>query len=348
MNQKAMVAMSGGVDSAVAALLVRDAGYDTAGLTMRLWDGKKSQDDINTADARAVADHLQIPHHTVSLDEDFYRHVVMPFIDEYVAGRTPNPCVICNRDIKFGSLLKAAKALGYDRMATGHYARVERNENGRFLLKKARDESKDQSYFLWTLTQDVLSSVLFPLGNYTKAEIRAIAATHELASAHRSDSQDICFIPNGDYIAFIESKTRQTFPKGKFVDTNGIVLGEHEGLIRYTIGQRKGLGIALGEPMFVKEKNPLDNTVTLCRNDALFSQELTATDINLISCDTIPAPVRLQAKIRYRHAPAEAVVEQIDDKRLSVRFDIPQRAIAPGQSLVLYDGDTVVGGGIIA
>ncbi len=355
MNQNVMIAMSGGVDSAVAALLVHKLGYNIAGITMRLWDENgRLQDDLvtpaeddNVRDARAIADRLGFPHHTVTLGESFYRDVVSPFIGSYIDGQTPNPCVICNRDIKFGKLLEIARNMGYDRLATGHYARVEKDATGRYLLKKAKDEAKDQSYFLWTLSQDVLSSVLFPLGEYTKPEIRAIAAEHGFVNAHRSDSQDICFIPGGDYISFIESQIKQEFQKGDFIDTDGRVLGQHSGLIRYTVGQRKGLGIALGEPMFVKAKDPLRNTVTLCRNEALFSREITATGVHWIACDSPPSPIRLQAKIRYRHAAADAVVEQIDANRILVRFDTPQRAAAPGQSLVLYEEDVVVGGGII-
>lgn len=354
-QQNILVAMSGGVDSAVAAWLLQKDGYDVVGITMRLWseserlldDLSDTSSDRNVEDAKKIADLVGIPHVTVSLGESFYRDVVSSFISDYIAGKTPNPCVVCNKTIKFGKLLDIARERGFDKLATGHYARIEKDATGRYLLKKPLDENKDQSYFLWSLSQDTLSSVLFPLGEYTKPEIREIAAQNGFVNAHRADSQDICFIPNGDYVSFIESQSERSFPKGLFLDTKGNPLGEHQGLIRYTVGQRKGLGIALGQPMFVKEKDALANTVTLSTNEELFSSTLTASSVNLIACDALASPVRLQAKIRYRHPPAMATVEQINADRLSVRFDTPQRAIAKGQSLVLYDGNTVVGGGII-
>ena len=354
-EKKVMVAMSGGVDSAVAALLVRDAGYDAAGITMRLWDKNTripdqapSQDlDENAREAYAIAKCLGIPHVTVSLGESFWKNVITPFIDTYVAGKTPNPCVVCNRDIKFGALPTIAREMGYPLLATGHYARITRDANGRYLLQKATDTSKDQSYFLWSLTQDRLASVLFPLGNYTKPEIREMAAANGFTNAHKSDSQDICFIPNGDYIAFLQQYGNVSMEKGSFLDLEGNVLGSHNGMVRYTVGQRKGLGIALGQPMFVKEKNALQNTVTLCQNEALFSDVLTASDCNWSACDIPATAIRAEVKIRYRHTAAPATVEPIDNGRVAVRFDTPQRAIAPGQSVVFYDGDTVIGGGVI-
>ncbi len=354
-EKKVMIAMSGGVDSAVAALLLRDAGYETAGITMRLWSETETvPDDLSTdvlddnaREAKKIAATLDIPHFTVALGERFYQRVISPFIAAYAAGKTPNPCVLCNRAIKFGALLDIAKAKGYPRLATGHYARITKDASGRFLLQKATDTSKDQSYFLWSLTQDVLSSVLFPLGSYTKPEIREIAATHDFTNAHKSDSQDICFIPDGDYISFIRAHCDVPFSKGHFIDTDGNVLGEHAGIDRYTVGQRKGLGIALGQPMFVKTKDPLQNTVTLCTDAELFAHTLTASEVNWIACDTPTSAIRAEVKIRYRHTPALATVEPIADGRVSVIFDTPQRAIAPGQSVVFYDGDTVIGGGVI-
>ena len=343
MKEKVLVAMSGGVDSAVAALLIKEAGYDTAGVTMRLCD--KETNDID--DAKRICDAIGIEHYTVDLRADFERLVVGGFIDEYKNGGTPNPCVECNRTIKFGKLLAFAASLGYDKLATGHYAIVEKGENGRYLLKSARDKRKDQSYFLWSLTQDVLSRVLFPLGQMSKDEIRAIAAKNGFVNAHKSDSQDICFIEDGDYAGFIERTTKEIFPKGNFIDTNGKVLGEHSGIIRYTVGQRKGLGIALGKPAFVREKDPVANTVTLCEEAELYKTDIQAVRCNFSAIDGMARPTHLCAKIRYRQEASSAVVTQTSPSTFHLVFDEPQRAPAKGQSVVLYDGDTVVGGGII-
>ena len=353
-KKKALIAMSGGVDSAVAALLLKESGYDVGGITMKLWspsetvrDEAVTEPDDNITDAKKIADLLGFPHYSVALGDSFRRCVIDRFIDDYVKGKTPNPCVECNRTLKFGRLFEEAERLGYPLLATGHYARIEQTANGEFLLKRAADEAKDQSYFLWSIDKARLGSILFPLGSYTKPEIREIAASHGFSNAHRSDSQDICFIPDGDYISFINSNTDRKFPKGSFVDTNGNILGEHEGMIRYTIGQRKGLGIAMGYPIFVGEKDAESNTVTLCSDRELYKSELFASSVNFLVSSPIDAPTRLMAKIRYRHKPSPATVTLTEDGRLCVIFDEPQRAICKGQSLVLYDGDTVVGGGII-
>ncbi len=353
-KKKAYVAMSGGVDSAVAAYLTLAEGFDTEGVTMRLWsehetvgDDLSPTPDENCLDAAKVAELLGIPHRSVAFGQSFHDAVLARFIDDYAKGRTPNPCVECNRCLKFGKLFELIDALGGGLLVTGHYARIEQDARGAYQLKKAADAAKDQSYFLWGIQRERLSQIRFPLGGYTKPEIRAIAAEQGLPSASRSDSQDICFVPDGDYVRFIEKNSELSFPKGHFISPDGKILGEHQGLIRYTVGQRKGLGIALGAPAFVSYKDPANNTVTLCTDAELYRSELTASHTNFLVDEDGLFPLRAEAKIRYRHAPAPVTVSRLEDGRIRVVFDTPQRAIAPGQSVVLYDGDTVLGGGII-
>lgn len=354
MTKRALVAMSGGVDSAVAALLIKEAGFDTAGMTMKLWSDYERVTDVYSGistpdieDAKKIADALGIPHHTLSLGDTFRECVINSFIHAYKSGATPNPCVECNKKIKFGKMLDVALDMGFDYIATGHYAQIEKTSSGRYIIKRAKDADKDQSYVLWSLPQSTLAHTLLPLGAYKKSEIREIAAAHNFSNAHKSDSQDICFIPDGDYVGFIRSTTGETSPCGNFIDINGNILGQHQGVINYTIGQRKGLGIALGKPMFVKEKDVIHNTVTLCDNNELFSTRLYASSANFIAVDSIDSPMKVTAKIRYKHDAAPATVEQTDDGRFVLEFDTPQRAIAKGQSVVLYSDDIVVGGGII-
>lgn len=346
MQKKVLVGMSGGVDSTLSVHILKDAGYETAGVNCLFCPGESTLLDVS--DAQKAAEKAGIPFHVLDLRADFSKNVIGNFISTYECGGTPNPCIVCNKHLKFGAMLDKALEMGFDYIATGHYARVAFDEGtGRFLLKKGLDEKKDQSYFLYTLTQHQLSHTLFPLGEMTKDTVRERAEELGLINAKKRDSQDICFIPDGDYAAFIERNLGKTYPKGSFVSTDGRVLGEHQGIIHYTVGQRKGLGIALGKPAFVRSIDPDNNTVTLCDNHELFSKEVTAKGINLISVDSIDESMRVKAKIRYRHEAQWATVTQTDKDTLQVVFDEPQRAITKGQSLVLYDGDTVVGGGEI-
>ena len=341
--KKVMLGMSGGVDSTVAAHLIKKAGCDVTGVTLSLYPENGLAE---AEEAKRVAAAMGIPHETVDLSEAFHREVIGRFIRAYQSGETPNPCIDCNRTIKFGEMLRYAEARSVPFIGTGHYARIER-DGERFLLKRAQDASKDQTYVLYCLTQHQLAHTVFPLGDYRKSEIREIAETEGFINARKHDSQDICFVPDGDYASFIEQYTGETFPEGDYIDKDGTILGRHRGMIRYTVGQRKGLGIALGKPAFVCAKCAATNTVTLGDNTDLFASTLTARDVNLIACDSIPTPIRVTAKIRYGQNETPATVEQIGEGRIRVDFDVPQRAIAKGQSVVLYDGETVVGGGII-
>lgn len=356
MAERAVVAMSGGVDSAVAAALIREAGYDAIGVTMRLFHNEDagiprensccSLDDVE--DARSVAIRLGIPYYVFDFSDRFRCDVIDRFIHAYETGETPNPCIDCNRYLKFERLYERARELGYDYVVTGHYARVERDPGtGRFLLKKGIDPTKDQSYVLYSLTQEQLSHTLFPLGGYRKAEVREMAAARGFCNARKHDSQDICFVQNGDYADFITSYTGRRYPPGHFVNAAGQVIGTHRGIIHYTIGQRKGLGIAAAEPLYVTAVDPETNTVTLGRNADLMARGLVAGAVNLIDRPSLDTPTRVTAKVRYRHAEQPALAWQSQDGALHVLFDAPQRAITPGQAVVLYDGDTVVGGGTI-
>ena len=339
------VAMSGGVDSAAAALLLMQAGHQVRGVTLRLrTDGQ--EEDLDSA--RAVADKLGIPHIVLDQRELFCRTVMDKFVAEYVAGRTPNPCVDCNRCVKFGALLDWALEQGADFLATGHYARVDRDPvSGRYLLLRGLDRRKEQSYFLYQLTQHQLSHLLFPVGDYEKPALRALAEAHGFANAHRADSQDICFIPGGDYMAFLEEYGGVTPVPGDFVDDQGRVLGRHKGLERYTTGQRKGLGVSADTPLYVVRKDPASNTVVLGPDSALYTRELTADHFNWIAVPKPSAPLSVTAKTRYSQREDEALARVLPDGTVQVSFTAPQRAVTAGQAVVLYDGERVVGGGTI-
>ena len=352
MAKKVLVGMSGGVDSAACVLLLQRQGYAVSGVTLQLHHYKDRPGTCGSADdieeAARVAAQMGISHQVLDLCDLFRREVMGHFVSEYCAGRTPNPCLDCNRELKFGPMIDWALDHGFDYISTGHYARVGFDAaSGRHLLLRGVDAHKDQSYVLYSLTQDQLAHTQFPLGGMPKSETRAIAEAHGFVNAKKHDSQDICFVPDGNYAKFIEQHACKTYPEGDFVDVHGNVLGRHKGIIRYTIGQRKGLGLALKEPMYVMDVDIEKNQVVLGRNEDLFSKRLVANDVNLISISHIDAPIRVTAKVRYRHTEAPATVNPLPDGKIEVIFDEPQRAITKGQAVVLYDGDIVVGGGTI-
>jgi tRNA-specific 2-thiouridylase len=390
-QQTIAVAMSGGVDSSTVAAMLRAEGHSVVGLTMQLWNQRRlagregmpeqvrgrccSIDDVY--DARRVAEDLGIPYYVVNHEERFERDVVRPFIDEYLSGRTPIPCSLCNNHLKFDQLLITARQIGADMLATGHYARCEFSpERKRWLLRRAADPAKDQTYFLFGLTQEQLSRTLFPLGEMRKPQVRELARQHGLALAEKPDSQEICFVPGGDYKRFIDAylaEQGESLPdtSGELVTTDGRVLGQHDGVHNFTVGQRKGLGVATGSPLYVININGAEGKVTVGGNDDLLSRTLIARDVNWIAIAGLrgpgadpsdadcgaaserngfyaDAPMRVQAKIRHRHEPASAVIEPAPNDEVRVTFDEPQRAITPGQAVVFYDGDLLVGGGWIA
>ena len=344
-----MIGMSGGVDSSVAAYLLKEQGYDCIGVTMKLYAGSQegsccTADDA--ADAKSVCRRLGIPHYTFNFTAEFDRHVMAPFVSAYETGQTPNPCIACNRYLKFRALWQRARELGCDFLATGHYAQVCRMED-RYQLKTAADAEKDQSYVLYFLSQEQLKHTLFPLGGLTKAQVREIARQQGFVSAEKADSQDICFVPDGDYGAFLERYTGKRYAPGPFVDSAGNVLGEHRGAVRYTLGQRKGLGVPAETRLYVTGKDMEKNTVTLGSNAELFTGQLTARDVCLTAEDAPADGQRLAAKVRYRQSPQPCRVYHTGPGEIRVEFEEPQRAVTAGQAVVLYDGDTVVGGGTI-
>jgi len=367
-TQTIAVAMSGGVDSSAVAAMLRSEGHSVIGLTMQLWNQRRlaghegmpeavqgrccSLDDVY--DARRVAEELGFPFYVLNLEKEFERDVVQPFVDSYLNGETPIPCVACNSRLKFASLDKLATSLGCEKVATGHYARVEFDEaTNRHRLLRGCDPNKDQSYFLWELTQDQLSRALFPLGEMSKPDARDAARRHDLAVAEKKESQEICFVPDGDYSGFIdrylaaEQQTNRLPGEGEIVSASGQVLGTHSGIHRYTIGQRRGIGIADSRPLYVLNVDASNNRVVVGYDDELSSDEFTAAGVNWIALDNPAAPIRAEVRVRYRHTAAPSTITPLPNNRARVRFDEPQRAITPGQATVFYRGDEVLGGGWI-
>ncbi len=348
MSKKVMVGMSGGVDSSVAAYLLMKQGYDVSGCTLHLFDSENSCCGIEGAyDAKVVCKKLGIPHKVLHFEELFSEKVIDYFVEEYKKGHTPNPCIACNLHIKWKAMLEAARAEGIDYMATGHYANIKHLPNGRYAFSKAKSDAKDQTYVLYNLTQDMLKSTLMPVGDYEKSEVRAIAEELDLVNADKPDSQDICFVPDGDYYGFMVNNRGYSENAGTFVDNEGNVLGEHSGISHFTIGQRKGLGIAFGEPKYVTAIDPVSCRVTVGSNDDLMTTHLKCNSVNAMAVPAFEVGMRVNAKIRYSHKGELATVVKAGDEGLELEFDNPVRAVTPGQAVVMYDDEVVLGGGYI-
>ena len=343
--KKILLGMSGGVDSTVAAILLKNDGWQVIGATLDLLP--ESDGEI-IKNAKECAKELGIEHHVLDFKEEFKKNVIEDFICKYTCGKTPSPCIECNRHIKFGAFLKYAEDMGIEYIATGHYAKVEyHEESGRYLLKKADCIEKDQSYMLYTLNQHQLSKCVFPLQNLTKDEVRQIAKENNLSAGSRGDSQEICFVPHDDHIKFLSDNMEKELPLGDFVDTEGNVLGKHQGIHRYTVGQRKGLGIAFGKPMFVTKIDAEKNQVILGEAGSEYSDSLIAEKVNFIPFEKLDKPIFAQCKVRYGNKYYGGTISPLDDDKIRIDFETPARAVTPGQSVVFYDGDIVIGGGII-
>lgn len=347
--KRVLLGMSGGVDSSVAAILLKEAGYEVIGVTMELWDDGKCGNRKLKEDAKQVCNDLQIPHYVINLKQEFNKCVIQNFIQEYKVCRTPNPCIECNKYLKFGLMYEKAKELGCDYIATGHYAKIEYSEKYKqYVLKKSKSGNKDQSYVLYNLPKQMTDKVLFPLGDFeNKEQIRKIANEHNLKVATKPDSEDICFIPDGDYKKFLEENSTLKSKQGNIVNAKGKILGKHEGLYKYTIGQRRGLGISNEVPLFVKGFNPEKNELIVGEEKEIFSKEAIANEINLILIDKITSPMEVKAKIRYAAKEADCTISPMENNQIKVVFKEPQRAITPGQSIVFYIDDVVLGGGKI-
>ncbi len=356
-KKKVVVGMSGGVDSSVAAYLLKEQGYDVIGVTMQIWQEEDSLTQEENGgccglsavdDARRVAADLGIPYYVMNFRKEFKENVMDYFIGEYLQGRTPNPCIACNRYVKWEALLQRSLEIGADYIATGHYARIEQLANGRYAIKNSVTAAKDQTYALYNLTQHQLAHTLMPVGDYTKDEIRAIAEKIGLRIANKPDSQDICFVPDGDYAGFIKREAGQALPApGNFVTEDGTVLGRHKGITNYTIGQRKGLNLSLGKPVFVTEIRPETNEVVIGDNETLFTRELYAENVNFMAVPDLKEKKEFTGKIRYAHKGVPCTIEQIEKDKIRCVFEEPQRAVTPGQAFVFYDGEYVAGGGTI-